>query len=213
MNNTRTGKIARLPDAIRQEINQRLRDGATANSILEWLNPLPEVKAILDAEFKGELISDQNLTNWRSGGYHDWQRHQENIELFASLQGQDYSSLNTPSQGPSPATLLGNKLVLWTLTQLSSCARLISTLEPEERWDRLRELSADLARLRRTEAYSEFIRLQAEWLALDQANSTAAKEKELAARLEKALEAAPNNNGEGITPELFEQVERELRLL
>jgi len=34
----RNGKIARLPEVIRTELNVRLRDGRTGRVVLEWLN-------------------------------------------------------------------------------------------------------------------------------------------------------------------------------
>ena len=52
---TRTGKIARLPHNIREQINDRLLDGHSALSILPWLNDLPEVQAILQTQFEERL--------------------------------------------------------------------------------------------------------------------------------------------------------------
>src|SRR5438094_278684 len=46
---TRTGKIARLPHTIREQLNRRLQDGELGKPILQWLNSLPEVKALFDA--------------------------------------------------------------------------------------------------------------------------------------------------------------------
>ncbi len=42
---TRNGKIARLPLAVRQQLNQRLLNGELAQDLLSWLNQLPEVQA------------------------------------------------------------------------------------------------------------------------------------------------------------------------
>ena len=41
------GKISRLPQIIRDELNQRLRDGELGNTLLLWLNSLPETQALL----------------------------------------------------------------------------------------------------------------------------------------------------------------------
>ncbi len=41
---TGNGNIARLPRAIRDELNRRVDDGQTGKEILPWLNGLPEVK-------------------------------------------------------------------------------------------------------------------------------------------------------------------------
>ncbi len=42
---TRNGRIARLPLAIRRQLNQRLQNGELAQDLLSWLNRLPEVQA------------------------------------------------------------------------------------------------------------------------------------------------------------------------
>ena len=68
----RRGKIARLPQAIREEVNQRLHDGHDGGAIVAWLNALPEVRRVLSLSFKDEDISEANLSNWRLGGYQDW---------------------------------------------------------------------------------------------------------------------------------------------
>jgi hypothetical protein len=39
---TRNGKIARLPQEIREQVNRRLEDGEPGKQIAEWLNGLPE---------------------------------------------------------------------------------------------------------------------------------------------------------------------------
>jgi hypothetical protein len=74
---TRNGKIARLPQVIREQLNRRLDDGEPGEGLLEWLNTLPAVQAVLAAEFGGSRINAQNLSNWRKGGYQHWQKQQE----------------------------------------------------------------------------------------------------------------------------------------
>lgn len=69
---TRTGKIARLPHSIREELNRRLADGIHGATLLFWLNSLPEVQAILTAHFRGKPVSKQNLSEWRHGGFSEW---------------------------------------------------------------------------------------------------------------------------------------------
>jgi hypothetical protein len=72
MSNARRGKIARLPHAVRAELNQRLRDGAVGTELLAWLNALPEVQTVLREQFDGRPVNDQNLSDWRHGGYEEW---------------------------------------------------------------------------------------------------------------------------------------------
>src|SRR6266481_2497868 len=69
---TRIGKIARLPHSLREQLNLRLHDHQPHKTILPWLNSLPEVIAILAAEFDSRPITKQNLSEWKHGGFRDW---------------------------------------------------------------------------------------------------------------------------------------------
>jgi hypothetical protein len=73
----RTGKIARLPWHIRQQLNLRLENNEPGPTLLDWLNSLPEVQEVLEDYFDGRAISQQNLSAWKLGGFHEWQRGQE----------------------------------------------------------------------------------------------------------------------------------------
>ena len=55
---TRNGKIARLPAALREELNQRLLNGEQGQPWVEWLNSLPQVQSVLRAKFQGIPISE-----------------------------------------------------------------------------------------------------------------------------------------------------------
>jgi hypothetical protein len=78
---SRIGKIARLPSAVRDELNRRLRDGERGNRLVAWLNGHPQVQAVLTAQFGGRAINEPNLTAWRQGGYAEWWQDQEVLEL------------------------------------------------------------------------------------------------------------------------------------
>src|SRR5882724_4941836 len=82
---TRNGKIARLPCSIRDLLNRRLHDGESGKSLVDWLNALPEVREVLAEEFGGRPISEQNLSEWKQGGFEDWLRHQETREWVRTL--------------------------------------------------------------------------------------------------------------------------------
>src|SRR5437867_161098 len=72
----RNGKVARLPEAIREQINQMLDDGFRYRAIIEKLSepgaaPLPYP------------LSEMNLSNWFRGGYQEWRLQQEDKALAA----------------------------------------------------------------------------------------------------------------------------------
>src|SRR5438309_4394863 len=73
----RTGKVARLPYATRQRINQLIEDGFPYKAIIEKLNQ----DALLPYP-----ISEDNLSNWRLGGYEEWRRQQQQKQLTAQLR-------------------------------------------------------------------------------------------------------------------------------
>ena len=77
-------KIGRLPFAVRNELNERIRDGAQGAELLDWLNGLKETKRIL-REQKSGPINAQNLTDWRSTGYKDWLEDQGDADRIRRL--------------------------------------------------------------------------------------------------------------------------------
>src|SRR5687768_7976005 len=77
---TRNGKIARLPAEIREELNHRLERNIPGITLVEWLNSLPEVQEVLRDLFDGNPIIPQNLSQWRQGGYAEWQARNDLLE-------------------------------------------------------------------------------------------------------------------------------------
>lgn len=77
-------KIGRLPFAIRNELNERIRDGVGGTEILAWLNGLPSTRKII-RELKSGEINAQNLTDWRSSGYRDWLEDQSQADRIRRL--------------------------------------------------------------------------------------------------------------------------------
>jgi hypothetical protein len=73
----RVGKIARLPGAVRHELNRRLHNGALGWELVPWLNALPEVQHVLTQRFANRPITEDNLSEWRRGGFQDWLVHEE----------------------------------------------------------------------------------------------------------------------------------------
>ena len=76
----RNGKIARLPREIRDELNRRLHNGEQGASLLAWLNALPQIMHVLAKDFGGIAISKQNLSEWRAGGFAEWQARQDTLD-------------------------------------------------------------------------------------------------------------------------------------
>jgi hypothetical protein len=95
---TRNGKIAHFPLTLRNELNHRLHNGIPGRELILWLNADPEVQSILAQYFHGCRITQQNLSEWRGGGYQDWVKLQETRNLTLQLAQQS----GTLAAGPSP---------------------------------------------------------------------------------------------------------------
>jgi len=86
---TRNGKIAHLPNDIREQLNLRLLEGEPGRELAAWLNALPTVQSIMGAQFNGAAISEVNLTHWRQGGYLQWLTERECFDSARSLAEGD----------------------------------------------------------------------------------------------------------------------------
>jgi hypothetical protein len=116
---TRNGKIARLPNPVREELNLRMERSEPSPQLLAWLNALPEVREFVQREFGGKPVSKHNLSQWRRGGFQDWLTRRE---FFADARNADFSTPE-PQEGPGKlvadqaATILAGRyaglLVRW----------------------------------------------------------------------------------------------------
>ena len=147
MKTTRTcnGKIARLPRDLREQLNHRLDNGESDQTLLPWLNSLPAVQAVLKDRFAASPINKQNLANWRSGGHQRWLQQQERRERVLEL-AQNAEELATDASGLEPAGHLSAILV----AELALAANEAQTqlTDPAERCKRLQELLHTLAKVR-----------------------------------------------------------------
>jgi hypothetical protein len=109
----RRGKLARLSLARRDEVCDRLLQGQTARQILPWLNALPEMQAILEAEFEGEPVNDANLSAFRQGYYAQWLQRRERVERTRELArvATSHSSADGGSIAAGAASVLAGKLL------------------------------------------------------------------------------------------------------
>jgi hypothetical protein len=69
----RNGKVARLPKAVRDQINQMILDGVPYLDLIQRLGPA------------GQGLTESNLSNWKLGGYLDALRE---IQLTETLQAK-----------------------------------------------------------------------------------------------------------------------------
>lgn len=187
-------KIGRLPWNIRNELNERLRDGITGPDILAWINCLPAYRALDLAP-----VTAQNLTDWRSTGYADWLRDQQRTAHLRNLA--EFAHSITEQTGGDP-TAVGSRILTGRLLDMLESAdpqtagdlvKAFSTLRNEESRARRVDLESqklDLARDQHSLAQAKFQRdtcaLFIEWCADQRARDIATSaELDTAAKTEQ----------------------------
>ncbi|MBR2066643.1 MAG: hypothetical protein IJ983_06140 [Kiritimatiellae bacterium] len=141
-------KIGRLPFAVRNELNERIRDGAQGSDLLYWLNGLKETKKVL-REAKEAPINAQNLTDWRSTGYKDWLDDQADADRFRRLA--EVSHTLATAAGGSAAGVACN----------IATAKIMDALEGADE-DKIADLTRALAALRSGENAAQKVALAEE---------------------------------------------------
>ena len=146
MTKTRNGKIARLPRNLRNQLNRRLDDAEQGAKLVAWLNRQPRVRQILAENFQGQPISEQNLSEWKAGGYQDWVLQQESLEQARDLAADagDVSAATDGRLSDHLATVLAARyatlLAKWDGEVTENFTRQVRAL---------RGLAQDIATLRR----------------------------------------------------------------
>jgi hypothetical protein len=156
---SRNGKIARLPLAIRQQLNQRLQNGEPGQDLIQWLNGLPEVQAVLAAQFNGQPIMQNNLSRWKTGGYVRWEAEQTAQEAAARLVEQAAGLQQAVKEG-----LADHMTLVLTAKMAVELERLDAFPDGEEKSKIWRQLIGSLALLRRGSLQGERILVEREKL-------------------------------------------------
>jgi hypothetical protein len=158
---TRNGKIARLPLEIREQLNSRLSDGEPGNRLVEWLNSNPSVIKVMAEQFDDRPINENNISEWRQGGYEEW------ATLRSFLDETHILSENAGQISDTGITSEHLHMVL-----LAYHAHLLQNFEimPQAAFklkvDALGKLTASLMNMRRAELQEARMELQRERLEL-----------------------------------------------
>jgi hypothetical protein len=150
---SRTGKVARLPKAVREKLNLRLEDNEPAKDLLKWLNGLPQTRKVLKSLFNGAPINKQNLSDWKTGGFRDWQAQQEALNAMQQMadEAEELQSSSTE--------LLSDKVSTWLLARyFMKLKQALAAGGPNE-LKLLHRFCADIVALRRGDHYSARIKL------------------------------------------------------
>ena len=154
------GKIGKLPKAVREQLNRRLDNGEQGRQLLEWLNSLPEVQAVVAAEFGGKPIRKQNLSEWRKGGYTVWLRQQEVLDMARQLAA-DTGELQLAGGQP-----LTDQMAVWLTARYLMAIRKLAEKNNDDEPDLkvLREFCHDVVALRRGDHSAARLKIEQERL-------------------------------------------------
>jgi len=160
---TRNGKIARLPRAVREELNRRLHDGELGTHLVAWLNGHPEVIRVLATSFGGRPVSEQNLSEWKAGGYQDWLAEQEALAQTRELTAEAHEMAEA-----SGGQLSEHLTTVLTARYAGAVAHWNGEVTPEFRRKllALRSLCNDVVDLRRAQHNDERMDFEKERLQL-----------------------------------------------
>lgn len=173
----RIGKIARLPQFVRNQLNRRIEDGEPGRPVVEWLNAHPAVLEVVGCQFGGRAITEQNLSEWRQGGFKDWQRHQVTRALARDFLAEAEELEEEIGYTPMPDRL--------TETVALTLARLLREAVEGEKGPQQRvailEIAREIARLRDGDRQMERFRREEEirdeeWASKDKAELQAMEE-------------------------------------
>jgi hypothetical protein len=142
------------------KLNRRLHDGELHTRLVDWLNSLPEVQAILKTDFEERPVSEQNLSEWKQGGYSDWVLQQEALDLVRHMDA-DADELNQASK-VRLTDLLTQRLAAGYVIAAKALGR--SNEEGEIDLKILRELCGDIVALRKGDHSAERLKLERERL-------------------------------------------------
>src|SRR6185369_9175098 len=116
------------------------------------LNGLPAVQALLAAEFDGAAINEQNLTNWKQGGFREWRMERE---VSAFTQQPAGAAVVTPEQ-------LSTILAVRYLAVVREWQQ--SPVPAERRWRQMRVILRDVLKLQRQGQQEQRLELEEEKL-------------------------------------------------
>ena len=149
---TSKGKIARLTARLREAVNRRLHDGETAGQILPWLNAQPDAIKMVEIHFAGELVTPQNLSAWRQGGFQRWLQdldETENTKTLAAFAAKLASAAGGDMAAGAKAIAAGK--ILSRLQSLGDDADMETLLALTKATQSLHSADIDTKKLAQTE--------------------------------------------------------------
>lgn len=191
----RTGKIARLPKTLRDAVNLALQDGATANAIIKIVTDAKANGAMNGDGSEIEIPNDQNITNWREGGFADWLKENQRLD---DMRAKREFALRIVSENE------GGKIHEAGLNLAASqIFELLQDFDVSSMKDKLAENPEEFSKI-----VSALARISKEALGFEKYRELVAEQKR---KINDALNAAKGKGG--ITPETLQTIEQAAAML
>jgi len=127
--------------------------------VLEWLNGLPEVQALLAAQFNGHPVGKMNLSRWRRKGYKSWLAEQRSLTAVTALLEQSNALQESAKEG------LGERMNLVLTAKMAEEIQQLDLLPEGPKKSKIRrELIGAVAILRRGDFHGDRLRVEREKL-------------------------------------------------
>ncbi len=188
-----------------------------------------EPRFIAATQFGGKAIREQNLSEWKQGGYRDWLAKQEALEIAERLR-EDATEWNAEGRGA-----LTDTVAHWLAARYAVATRRVAETGGREGWRLLREMCADIVALRKGDHTAERLQIERERLELEKEKPeklTVEKLEELlkqpqtkqrlcgeglsaeeCARRMREIFGLPPERKNGLPPETLAEIERAAKLL
>jgi len=145
-------------------LNRRMADGEQGKKLVPWLNGLPEVRAVMAREFAGRPVREQNLSEWKQGGYREWLLQQEALKGVGKFR-EEAAELRR-NTGEDDGGLIED-MAVWILARLMAALRTQSGEGGGPDFRVLRQVCGDVVALRRGDHQAERLRMERERVAMD----------------------------------------------
>ncbi len=132
-------------------------------------------QAIAQAECEGRPLREQNLSEWRKGGYRDWVAQQQALKVAERLRDDDGDLKGGPA--------LSDTLSLWIVARYAVATRMLAEAEGREPWQLLRELCSDIVELRKGDHSAERLQIERERIELEKERTSKRAQEKLEALL------------------------------
>ena len=132
--------------------------------LVAWLNGLPEVQAIVAAEFGGKPIREQNLSEWK-------QARLSRLGGAAGGEGVVERLARMRPNGMPRARAAHETLSRWVAARYAVATRRVCETGGPEGWRLLREMCGDIVELRKGDHSAERLQIERERLKLEQEKS------------------------------------------